>query len=272
MRLPPLRVFLCAAGFTVLLVLCGLWAAWPGLAEVYTWTDAKGVVHMSDRKEAAPGGNATEMTGVTAKPSGGGRKEMVQAMLANARSDGRYAELQRLAAEYKSTHTYSMADYFVCVDMSLDMANILKTKNFSPKVVAGTPKSDTAGMSPEKAMTTYDHAWVVVELSPGVHVAVETTGGFVVDEKVPNFEYYYQGLVFKNPRQAKETDVLIRSVNDACSKAQELVLDWNRSWAGRVMDQRGLEAKGRMEAKMNECQGARQQYSELIKSQYKRLY
>ncbi|WP_243358283.1 DUF4124 domain-containing protein [Fundidesulfovibrio terrae] len=270
MRLPCTRVSLCAAGFVVLAAL--LLAAWPGLAEVYTWKDEKGVVHMSDRKALDAGKNVTEMTGVKGQPVQGGRREMIQAMLASARNDARYVELQKLAAEYKRSHTYSMADYFVCVDMALDMANILKTKNFAPKVVAGSFKVDTAGMAPDKAMKAYDHAWVVVELSPGVNVALETTGGFVVDEKIPNFEYYYQGLVFQSPRQAKETDVLIRSVNETCGKAQELIKDWNNTQAGRVVDQRGLEAKGRMDAKISECTSVSQQYAELIKSQYKRLY
>lgn len=244
----------------------------PALADLYTWKDEKGVVHMTDRKEAAPSGNVTEIKDGAPRQGGGSRAERVQAMLAAARNNSRYVELQQILDEYRRNHSYSATDYFVCVDMALELANILKTRNFSPKVVAGNAKTDTAGLAPDKAMETYNHAWVVVELAPGVNVALEATAGFVVDEKVPNFEYYYQGLVFENPRQAKETNALIASSNDNCKKARELVQDWNARYAGRVVDQRSLEAKGRVDAKMAECTGARREYTELITKQYKKLY
>jgi len=268
MRSSRLRMLLYPAVFG----LAALLATGFARAEVYTWKDEKGVVHMSDRKVEDPGKNVTEMTGVQGVPASAGRKEKVQAMLANARNDGRYIELQILVTEYKRSHTYSMIDYFVCVDMSLDMANILKTRNFNTKVVAGNPKVDTAGLSPDKAMATYNHAWVVVELQPGVNVALETTGGFVVDDKVPNFEYYYQGLVFNTPRQAKDTDILIRSAQETCGKAKGLINDWNRSYAGRRLDRGGLEVKGMVEAKVAECNTAGRLYEDLIKTQYRKLY
>ncbi|MFP5223621.1 MAG: DUF4124 domain-containing protein [Acidobacteriota bacterium] len=255
-----------ACFFTALL------AAGPGLAEVYTWKDEKGVVHMSDRKVEKPGTAVTEMTGLQAPPATGGRQAMVQAMLAAARNNPGYAELQKIVAEYRRTHSYSTLDYFVCIDMSLEMSNILKTRNFVPKVVAGNPKVDTAGMSFDKARQTYNHAWVVVELQPGVHVALETTGGFVVDEKVQNFDLYYQGLVFKDPRQAKETDALIHRINADCQKAGEMARDFDASYAGGPATQRALEAKGMVEAKVRECTASAQQYEALIKNQYRKLY
>lgn len=258
LRLPAIVLAVCAV-------------ACPAMAQVYTWTDSKGVVHMTDRKVEKPGGTVTEMTGQT-QPARGGRREMVQAMIVAARNHPGYPDLQKIADEYRRTHSYSTVDYFVCIDMSLEMANILKTRNYSPKVVAGDPKVDTAGLTPDKARKAYNHAWVVVELAQGVNVALETTGGFVVDEKVPNFEYYYQGLVFNDPRQAKETDGLIHRLNDNCKRANELVQNWNAAYAGRVMDQRALEVKGQMDAKMTECVTASQQYEALIKAQYRRLY
>lgn len=252
--------------------LAALLAAAPGGAEVYTWKDEKGVVHMSDRKVEKPGTAVTEMTGLQAPPATGGRQAVVQAMLATARNNPGYAELQKIVAEYKRTHSYSSVDYFVCIDMSLEMANILKTRNFIPKVVAGNPKVDTAGMTFDKARQTYNHAWVVVELQPGVHVALETTGGHVVDEKVQNFDLYYQGLVFKDPRQAKETDALIHKINADCQKASEMVRDFDASYAGRPATQQALEAKGMVEVKVRECTASAKQYETLINSQYRKLY
>lgn len=247
-------------------------AAGPSWAEVYTWKDEKGVVHMSDRKVEKPGTAVTEMTGLQAPPATGGRQAVVQAMLATARNNPGYAELQKIVAEYKRTHSYSTLDYFVCIDMSLEMANILKTRNFIPKVVAGNPKVDTAGLAVDKAMQTYNHAWVVVELQPGVHVALETTGGYVVDEKAPNFDLYYQGLVFKDPRQAKETDALIHKINADCQKAREMVRDFESSYAGRPATPQALESKGMVEAKARECTASAKQYEALIKGQYRKLY
>jgi len=247
-------------------------AACPAKAEVYTWKDEKGVVHMSDRKVEKPGTAVTEMTGLQAPPATGGRQAVVQAMLANARNNPGYAELQKIVAEYKRTHSYSTLDYFVCIDMSLEMSNILKTRNFVPKVVAGNPKVDTAGMSFDKARQTYNHAWVVVELQPGVHVALETTAGFVVDEKIPNFDLYYQGLVFKDSRQAKETDALIHRINADCQKAGEMARDFDASYAGKPATQHALEAKGMVEAKVRECTASAKQYEALIKGQYRKLY
>lgn len=266
-----MRSILMAATAPVCFI-AAILAACPATAEVYTWKDEKGVVHMSDRKVEKPGTAVTEMTGLQAPPATGGRQAVVQAMLAVARNNPGYAELQKIVAEYKRTHSYSTLDYFVCIDMSLEMANILKTRNFIPKVVAGNPKVDTAGLAVDKAMQTYNHAWVVVELQPGVNVALETTGGYVVDEKAPNFDLYYQGLVFKDPRQAKETDALIHKINADCQKAREMVRDFESSYAGGPATQQALEAKGMVEAKARECTASAKQYEALIKGQYRKLY
>lgn len=253
-------------------------AAAPAFAQLFTWTDEKGVVHMTDRKNAVPAKHAGQIRELAQPgapdqaPSSGSRGERVRNMIAASRENFRLGELRQIAQEYRSTHTYSTLDYFVCIDMALEMHNILKTRNFSAKVVAGTTKKDLAGMPPEKMMGTFDHAWVIVELSPGVNAAVETTAGIVVDEKVPNFEYYYQGLVFTDPRQAKDTDILIRSVNQDCAQAKELLEQWNQRYAGRATTRDGLEAKGRMESKMAECAGTKLKYLDLIKKQFARLY
>jgi hypothetical protein len=247
--------------------------ACPSYAAVYTWTDEKGVVHMTDRKVEDPNKNVKEIGGGLSQPVGSGsRTERILDVMAQARSDPKFAELHKIVDEYRRSHSYSMVDYFVCIDMALELFNILKTKQYSPKVVAGTVKADTAGMEPAQMARTFDHAWVVVELSPGVHAALEGTGGFVVNEKTKNFEYYFQGLIFSNPRQAKDTDVLMRKKNESCSKAVDIVKDWKANYAGRVPDQRMVQTKGWVDAKVAECTEAQKQYEELIKKQYRTLY
>jgi len=265
------RVFF-PVSLAVALVFLAL-AALPALAQLYTWTDEKGVVHMTDRKDKVPAGKGTEIkTPSSSVPGESGRAAVVRSMLTKAKDNPRLMEIKNLAAEYHRNHTYSKTDYFVCVDMALEMANMLKTRQFNTKVVAGTFNVDIAGMSPEKMRNAMDHAWVVVELDPGVNIAVETTAGVVADENIKNFEYYYQGLVFKDSKQAKDTDILMRTFNEDCTKARELIQEWNARYEGRPATAQALEAKGRVEAKVNECTGAKDKYAALIKEQFRKLY
>ncbi len=243
-------------------------------AEIYYWKDAKGVVHMTDRKtpEAAQKGKVIETGGPAAACPGADRKARLEAMLTGIRRKAQLVPLQQIVAEYRRSHSYSTADYFVCVDMALELSNILKTKGFVPIVVAGNITSDTVGLPPSALRKMFDHAWVVVELEDGASLALEATGGFAVDEKVPHFEYYYQGLAFDNPRQAKETDALIHGANDNCKAAAVLVDAWNAKFAGKSMSPEGSEVKGRMDAKVAECTNSATQYEELIKRQYRTFY
>ena len=246
----------------------------PLRAEIYYWKDAKGVVHMTDRKTGDAAQTATVIDSSKAQPAGPGveRKARISSMLDGVRKKPQMAVLQQIVADYRRNHSYSTADYFVCVDMALELSNILKTKGFSPTVVAGSIKADTAGVDPAALRGVFDHAWVVVALEGGAHLALEATGGFAVEEKVPNYEYYYQGLAFESPRQAKDTDVLIRTTNDTCKAAATLVEDWNAKYAGRQMSSAGSEVKGRMDAKVAECNGSAAKYEELIKRQYRTFY
>lgn len=241
-------------------------------AAVYTWVDKNGVVHMTDRKDGAPADQVKEIGQPPAPPAEATRRGAILSMISAARNDPRYADLVNIAAEYKRTHSYSMTDYFICVDMSLEMANILKTKGFKPTVMAGNPKVDTSSMDPEKMMTTFNHAWVLVDLGQGGRVAVETTGGFLVDDRLQGFENYYQGIAFENPRQAKETDELIRSHNEDCKKAREMVDGWNERFAGKPVSSMALQAKGQVDAKVQDCLTATERYKELIKAQYRKFY
>lgn len=243
----------------------------PASAQFYTWTDEKGVVHMTDRRDKVPAGKGVKVN-VPPPTVEGGRAGVIKAMLLKARENPRLPELRELAAEYKRSHTYSMTDYFVCVDMALEMANILKTRQFKASVVAGTVAQDVSGMPPQQMMGAFNHAWVVVELEPGINVAVETTAGVLAEESIRNFENYYQGLVFKNPRQAKDTDVLIRTVKDDCLKATELARDFDRRFAGGPATAQALESKGRVEAKISECNGAKVKYAAMISDQFRKLY
>ena len=246
----------------------------PAAAAVYSWVDGRGVVHMTDRIAGDQGGTVTTMEKDLPRPvsAGDGRRQAVLAELAAARDLPRFIELKQIVEEYRRTHSYSQADYFVCLDMALEMHNILATRKFEAQVVAGNVGVDTAGMDPARLMEVFDHAWVVVTLAPGVRVAVEATGGFVVDAGQPGFDYYYQGLVFQSPRQARQTQDLIHAVTGNCARARELIQDWNRTYVGRQPDEAMAEARGRVDAKVAECDGAQGQYRELITKGYQALY
>jgi hypothetical protein len=195
-------------------------------------------------------------------------------MLDKARVLPGYAEVQRIAAEYHQSHTYlnSATDYFVCLDMALEMANILKTSGFSPKVVAGSSSSDTGLMDYGAIRQALNHAWVAVELQRGVQVAVEATGGYVADGDVPRFEYYYQGLVFDSPREARDASDLMVATGRECREAEALVKEWNATYQGRQATPKASEAKGRTEAKIAECRKRHLALEELIKRRYRALY
>lgn len=240
-------------------------------AAVYTWVDKNGVVHMTDRKDGAPAEGVKEIGQPPDPPVEATRRGAILAKIGAARNNPRYADLVNLAAEYHRSHSYSMTDYFICVDMSLEMANILKTKGFKPTVMAGNPKVDTSSMEPEKMMTTFNHAWVLVDMGQGGMVAVETTGGFLVDDRVPGFENYYQGIAFDNPRQAKETDELIRGHNEDCKKAKEMIDNWNQRFAGKPVSGMALQTKGQVDAKVQDCTSATERYKELIQTKYRRF-
>jgi hypothetical protein len=245
----------------------------PLAAAVYTWTDEKGVVHMTDRKVEDPKKRVTEIPDARpSAPPGAGRAESIRAMVAAARANPQYADLVRIVREYKQNHSYSTKDYFVCIDMALELSNILKTRNFTPRVVAGSVDVETAGMEVSKMPQAFNHAWVVVEMASGANVAVETTGGYIVDDQIPKFEYYYQGLVFTDPRQAKETNALLRDINENCRQAKELIDSWNATQAGRPVDAGTLVTKGRVDAKIGECTGYRKRYEDLLSKQYRKLY
>jgi hypothetical protein len=249
-------------------------AAAPCQAAVYVWKDEKGVVHMTDRKPENPAGNV-EVIGpeTNRKPAGQkNREEKVADMQKQAEANPRFAELALIAQEYHKSHTYSMADYFVCIDMALEMNNMLKTRGFDAKVVAGTTKADLAATPRDKFRMNMDHAWVVVELAPGLHVPIETTAGLVVTGRKPHSEYYYQGLVFESTKQAKDLVATIGSSNENCQQAKGLVDDFNANYAGRPGSPALLEAKGRADAKIKDCNDGHKKYDDLIAKNYRTFY
>jgi len=112
---------------------------------------------------------------------------------------------ENIVRRYHETHIYSEYDFFVCSDMALDVWNMLKAQDINALIQIGNV--DTGVDSISEA----DHAWVLAEVSPGLYLALETTGGYVVYRE--DNPLYYKGWSFDNPREYKRFVELRKEYN-----------------------------------------------------------
>jgi len=109
--------------------------------------------------------------------------------------------VKNIVEEYHKTHTYSKTDLFVCVDMAIDVWNMVKTKGINAILMVGNVKKDITNIREA------NHAWVVAEVSPDTWIVLETTGGFLVctDSSIcpVNNPRYFSGSYYNNPRELK---------------------------------------------------------------------
>ncbi len=176
------------------------------------------------------------------------------------------ATVAAIASDYHRTHTYSHADLFVCVDMAIDLWNQLQTKGINAEIKAGSIgkslnllKDDPVGFIRE-----LDHVWILFEVDQKKFLPLETTGGFIVFSDDRNFDKYFTGFSFDNPRQFKRfMDARDRAFR-VCSQAEKLVSHFNSNYAGRRVSQTALEAKGMVEFKEAECKYAMEELVDSI--------
>jgi hypothetical protein len=175
-----------------------------------------------------------------------------------------FDQLQKIVREYRLSHTYSMADLFVCADMSIDVWNILKTKRINARIMAGRVDQDINNLNGLEYISQINHAWVVAEPQAGMAMPLETTGGFVVTSDKPNYRLYLEGLDFGNPRSFKEFIELRSRTFDICRQVQELENRFNAEFAGRSITQDSLVYKGRLDQKAQDCVGALSHLRDLL--------
>jgi hypothetical protein len=175
-----------------------------------------------------------------------------------------FDQLQKIVREYRLSHTYSIADLFVCADMSIDVWNILKTKRINARIMAGRVDLDINNLNGLEYISNINHAWVVAEPQAGMAVPLETTGGFVVAPDKPNYRLYLEGLDFGNPRSFKEFIELRSRTFDICRQVQELENRFNGEFAGRPITQDSLVYKGRLDQKAQDCIGALSHLRDLL--------
>ena len=110
-----------------------------------------------------------------------------------------------IVRNYYETHEYSTTDLFVCSDMASEVWNMLKAQDINAVIAIGNIDSTITDILQS------NHAWVLAEVAPGEHLALETTGGFVVTKsKNP---LYYKGWTFDSPSKLKSNNQLVREYN-----------------------------------------------------------
>jgi outer membrane murein-binding lipoprotein Lpp/predicted Fe-Mo cluster-binding NifX family protein len=115
----------------------------------------------------------------------------------------------KIVKNYIETLVYSTIDYFICSDMASEVWNMLKAQGIKAVIVVGN--KDTAISN----ILQSDHAWVLAEVGPGEHLALEATGGYVVTKS--DNRLYYRGWSFDSPTSLKSHNELVREYNTRVS-------------------------------------------------------
>ena len=111
-------------------------------------------------------------------------------------SEPHFAAVAQVAEKSLDAPRPISEDSFVCVDMACDVWDMVKTRGLDAKIMAGNVRKDISSLAEA------NHTWVMVEVSPGDWVAIEATGGRVV-ERAENSRYY-RGRSFSSPKELKD--------------------------------------------------------------------
>lgn len=174
--------------------------------------------------------------------------------------------VKRIAEKYHASHTYSLTSFFVCSDMANDVWNMIETEGISAMICAGNVNSNIFEQSDwDYVFGNMNHAWVLAETDPPYYVAVETTGGFLVSQQ-ENYLYYYGGVCFDTSGNFKKFLNLRDSYFLVCGEAKQLRDYWNNNIAGKMIYTLEVsEYEGRMNAKIQECNGIITELNSLLK-------
>lgn len=165
------------------------------------------------------------------------------------------SEVEAIARNYRKTHTYSMDDLFVCVEMSIDVWNQLITNGIKSYLRAGTIKDNLQAyskFSPEYCQRI-DHVWVMFQSEAGEDVPVEVTGGHVVNRSNPYYSRYLEGIDFQNPKRLRNHMEVRAKMAEACKEARHMAENYNSLYAGKPRTQKSLLEKGKVDQKLIDC-------------------
>ena len=163
--------------------------------------------------------------------------------------------VERIAAEFHKSHSYTLEGDFVCLDMAISVWNQLVTNGIEAKIMGGNIKENVTAWNYRQLARESNHAWVVAKLSPTEKVAVETTAGAVIKPGMKNASAYFKGIEFDNPAQIKRFDLLRKKANEVCRDAGQLINDWNENVVGKQRRTEETIAKqARIEQRKQDCE------------------
>ena len=167
-----------------------------------------------------------------------------------------YAGIRSILWNYHRQHTYVGNDFFVCVDMALEVWDLMRAAGIPARLMVGNAQTDiTLYPTVAKYLAAMNHAWVLVEVSPSTWIPLETTGGFIVEPSMPNFGLYNVGAMFETPKEFKEFCELRKSMFATCKDIGPMRDNFNRLYAGRAVTGETAQYTGRIEQRIDDCQG-----------------
>ena len=163
--------------------------------------------------------------------------------------------VERIAAAFHKTHTYTLQGDFVCLDMAIDVWNQLRTYGIEATIMGGNINENITTWNYRQLARESNHAWVVAKLSPTEKVAIETTAGVIIKPGMNNASAYFKGIEFDNPGEIKRFDSLRKKANEVCRDANELIKDWNKNVAGKQLrPEEIIVKKSRIEQRKQDCE------------------
>ena len=142
---------------------------------------------------------------------------------------------ENIVRYYHETHEYSTSDLFICSDMASEVWNMLKAQGINAVMVVGNKDAAISDI------LQCNHAWVLAEVAPGEHLALETTGGRVIPKS--ENPLYYKGWSFASPAELKAYNQLVREYNirvdirnKIAEESNEVMVEHNKSTSQSAAD------------------------------------
>ncbi|MBN1366103.1 MAG: hypothetical protein JW976_14965 [Syntrophaceae bacterium] len=163
--------------------------------------------------------------------------------------------IERIAAIYNFSHSYTMEEGFVCLDMAIDVWNQLKTYGIEAKIMGGTIRENITAWNFRQLAMESNHAWVVAIISSTEKVAIETTAGKVIKQGTTDAAPYFKGIAFDDPAQIKRFELLRKSVLGNCRDASILIDEFNKDAAEKQLRPEEIIArKSQIEQRKQDCE------------------
>jgi hypothetical protein len=165
-----------------------------------------------------------------------------------------YRKIAYILYNYHLQHTYVGNQLFVCVDMAMDVWDLLETAGIQTRLMVGNVQTDIIQSdSVAKYIATMNHAWVLARVERSTWIPVETTGGFIPQPSRWNFELYNEGEMLYNPGQLKDFAQCRMLMFKTCRQIGPMQAAFNQSFAGKPVNGQGAEFTGRIMQKVFDC-------------------